>query len=124
MIRSVLSLAAVLALFAGWPASAQHAGHDAGKQAGTAAAGTASEAYMDAMRDMDKAMGDMAMSGKPGEDFAMMMIPHHQSAVDMARAYLASGEGDPDLTRLCQDIIASQEKEIAFLRDWLARKKH
>ena len=39
----------------------------------------------------------MKMSGKPGVDFAMMMIPHHQSAIDMAKAYLASGENNPDL---------------------------
>ena len=50
-----------------------------------------------------------------------MMIPHHQSAIDMAKAYLASGEADPELTKLSNDIIAAQEKEIVFLKDWLKR---
>lgn len=81
----------------------------------------ASKAYMDAMAKMDAEMASMTMTGKPGVDFALMMIPHHQSAIDMAQAYLVSGEGNPDLTKLSNDIIAAQESEIAFLKDWLAR---
>lgn len=82
----------------------------------------ASTAYMEAMDKMDADMDAMKMTGKPGADFAKMMIPHHQSAIDMAKAYLASDEKDPELTKLSEEIIAAQEKEIAFLKDWLARK--
>ncbi|MCR5855436.1 DUF305 domain-containing protein [Mesorhizobium sp. J428] len=82
---------------------------------------SASTAYMDAMAKMDTDMKAMQMTGKPGADFAMMMIPHHQSAIDMAKAYLESGENDPELTKLSQDIIAAQEKEIAFLKGWLEK---
>ncbi len=39
----------------------------------------------------------------------------------MAKAYLASGENDPELTKLSGEIIAAQEKEIAFLKDWLTK---
>lgn len=81
----------------------------------------ASQAYMDAMTKMDTDMKAMKMTGKAGADFALMMIPHHQSAIDMAKAYLASGETDPELTKLSNEIVAAQEKEIAFLKDWLAR---
>ncbi len=81
----------------------------------------ASTAYMDAMAKMDTDMKAMQMTGKPGADFALMMIPHHQSAIDMARAYLESGENNPELTKLSQDIIAAQEKEIAFLKGWLEK---
>ncbi len=52
-----------------------------------------------------------------------MMIPHHQSAIDMARAYLDSGEGDPTLTRISRDVISSQEKEVAELRAWIEAHK-
>ncbi len=52
-----------------------------------------------------------------------MMIPHHQSAIDMARAYLDSGETDPTLTRISRDVIASQEKEIAELRAWIEKNR-
>ncbi|HEX8377291.1 MAG TPA: DUF305 domain-containing protein, partial [Pedobacter sp.] len=52
------------------------------------------------------------------KDFAAQMIPHHQSAVDMAKAYLQYGK-ETSLTTLCQNIISSQEKEIGWLKGWL-----
>ena len=84
------------------------------------------KAYDDAMAKMDEAMAQLQlkMTGKPGVDFAMMMIPHHQSAIDMAKAYLASGEKDPELTKLSNEIIAAQETEIAFLKEWLKKNAH
>ena len=39
----------------------------------------------------------------------------------MAKAYLESGEGDPEIARLSEAFVAAQEDEIAVLRDWLAR---
>jgi len=95
-----------------------HAGHSMG------AMGGASQAYMDAMAKMDADMKAMDMTGKPGADFVLMMIPHHQAAIDMAKAYLASGDKDPELTKLSQEIVAAQEKEIGFMRDWLKRNGH
>ena len=86
--------------------------------------GDASQAYMDAMTAMDSQMKAMDMTGQPGIDFALMMIPHHQSAIDMAKAYLESGENDPELVKLSQEIVAAQESEIAFLRGWLAKNGH
>ena len=52
------------------------------------------------------------------KDFAAQMIPHHQSAVDMANAYLKFGN-DPGLKTLSQNIIDSQAKEIDWLQLWL-----
>lgn len=54
-------------------------------------------------------------------DFATQMIPHHQSAVDMAKVYLQYGE-EKRLTELCQNIVRSQEKEINWLKQWLLNK--
>lgn len=112
---SALALIASLAL----PQSPAFAQMDHSKMGEMSAASTA---YMEAMEKMDADMDAMHMTGKPGADFAMMMIPHHQSAIDMAKAYLASDEKDPELTKLSEEIIAAQEKEIAFIKDWLARK--
>ena len=56
------------------------------------------------------------------KDFAAQMIPHHQSAVDMAKAYLSYGQ-EAGLRKLCQNIINSQTKEINWLKDWLAKNK-
>ena len=83
--------------------------------------GDTSMAYADAMKKMDMDMSAMMMTGKPGADFAAMMIPHHQGAIDMAKAYLASGENDPELTKLANDIVTAQESEIAFFKAWLAK---
>ncbi len=83
----------------------------------------ASRAYMEAMAAMSVEMEAMAMTGRPGTDFARMMIPHHQSAIDMAVAYLASEDQDPAIAKLAQEIVAAQETEISFLRAWLAKQK-
>ena len=54
------------------------------------------------------------------KDFAAQMIPHHQSAVDMAKAYLQYGH-ENSLTTLSRNIINSQEKEIKWLNEWLVK---
>ena len=68
---------------------------------------------------MQHGMG-MPMTGDPDVDFARMMIPHHRGAIDMARVQLEKGR-DPRLRELAQRIIADQEREIATLKEWLAR---
>lgn len=69
-------------------------------------------------RDMNKMMLDMHSPGYTGDadvDFLAMMIPHHQGAVDMARLVLIHGK-DPLTRRLAEEIIASQNTEIAAMR--------
>jgi uncharacterized protein (DUF305 family) len=70
-----------------------------------------------AMERMDR---DMAVpsTGDPDRDFAAMMIPHHQGAVDMARIQLQFGK-DPVLRRLAQGIIVEQLQEIDVMRSRL-----
>ena len=54
-------------------------------------------------------------TGDPDRDFARMMIPHHQGAIDMARVQLQYGK-DHRLRRLAQAIIVEQAQEIAVMR--------
>ena len=114
-VAAAMAAAATLALAPSTWAQMNHDTMPMGEMSG------ASTAYVEAMKKMDMDMGAMMMTGKPGADFALMMIPHHQSAIDMAKAYLESGDNDPELTKLSNDIIAAQESEIAFLKGWLAK---
>jgi hypothetical protein len=66
---------------------------------------------------MTKMMAGMAVkpSGDVDADFAAMMIPHHQGAVDMAQAELRYGHNE-QLRRIAQEIIIDQQQEIAAMR--------
>ena len=67
-----------------------------------------------AMDKMMKAM-DVKPSAGVDRDFAAMMIPHHQGAIDMARAELRYGRNE-QLRRIAQGIIVEQHQEIAAMR--------
>jgi hypothetical protein len=58
-------------------------------------------------------------SGDIDRDFAQMMIPHHQGAIEMALLLLKHGR-DEKLKRLAQSIIVEQGQEIAYMRSLLA----
>jgi uncharacterized protein (DUF305 family) len=66
---------------------------------------------------MDRMMKDMAArpTGDVDRDFVAMMVPHHQGAVDMAKAVLRYGKNE-QLRRLAQEIIVTQQQEIAAMR--------
>lgn len=72
---------------------------------------------------MDKMMAGMAVkpSGDADADFAAMMIPHHQGAIDMAVAELRHGR-NPQLRRIAQEIIVDQQQEIAAMKLALGQK--
>ncbi|MBM6596278.1 CopM family metallochaperone [Microvirga pudoricolor] len=125
----IVALLAAATLF-GWASLAcaqsanPHAGHapasPGAAQAANEAGDQARTAFEAANTRMHRDMA-IAYSGNPDLDFARSMIPHHQGALDMARIELQHGK-DPALRKLAQEVVAAQEKEIAFLRGWL--KKH
>ena len=71
-----------------------------------------------AMSVMDREMHSAEYTGEPDHDFVIMMIPHHQGAIDMAKALLLYGK-DPQMRRLAQEIITDQESEIQLMQLWL-----
>ena len=66
---------------------------------------------------MDRMMAAMEIkpSGDIDRDFAAMMIPHHQGAIDMALAELRHGSNE-QLRRIAQEIIVEQQQEIAAMQ--------
>ena len=49
--------------------------------------------------------------------FINAMIPHHQGAVTMAQEVLSKSQR-PEIKKLAQEIIASQQAEIAQMEQW------
>jgi uncharacterized protein (DUF305 family) len=66
---------------------------------------------------MGKMMADMAAAptGDIDRDFVAMMVPHHQGAIDMAQIILRYGKNE-QLKRLAQEIIVTQQQEIAAMK--------
>jgi uncharacterized protein (DUF305 family) len=87
-------------------------------QAWESAGGFAQALYKTTMRMHDD-MFRTPPSGNADVDFLIQMIPHHEGAVEMARLHLAAGT-DPLIRRLAEEIIASQQAEIAAMKSRLA----
>lgn len=66
---------------------------------------------------MKKMMTDMMIrpSGDVDRDFVEMMVPHHQGAVDMAKAELKYGHNE-QLRQLARGIVVNQQHEITEMR--------
>ena len=97
----------------------QHKLSDQVDRSSVASAASFDEMMHEAMTRMDSGMS-IRHSGDPDRDFAAMMIPHHQGAIDMAKAELQFGR-DPVLRRLAQGIIVEQQQEIELMRRQLQR---
>jgi hypothetical protein len=87
--------------------------------AGLNAASAGEEASF--LKENETAMGRMMddMSVKPtgdvDRDFVAMMVPHHQGAIDMAKAELRYGHNE-QLRRIAQEIVVEQQQEIVAMR--------
>jgi DUF305 family protein family protein len=58
---------------------------------------------------------DVTPTGDVDADFVAMMVPHHQGAIEMAIAVLRYGH-NAQIKRLAQEIIVTQQQEIAVMR--------
>jgi len=111
---SVMLLSATVVVFA----QHDHAGHDMATPPAGAFRASLEKPFAvlmdEAMAVMDRDMKNAPMTGDPDHDFAAMMIPHHQGAIDMAQVELLYGK-NPVLRRLAQEIIVTQEQEIEVM---------
>ena len=110
------SLAALLALSlaAAVVGCTRAAGDSAMRRTGGAADEPFIAASGAAMEQMMKAMA-IRPSGDVDRDFVAMMIPHHESAIAMGKAELRYGKNE-QLRRMAQEIVVTQQQEIAAMR--------
>ena len=83
----------------------------------------ANKGYMGAMMKMHESMTSMEMTSDPTRDFVLMMIPHHQSAIDMAQVLLKDPTADAEIKAMAEKIISDQQKEIEQFNTWLEKHK-
>jgi len=112
-----LITATLILAMTGVPAYPQHS-HNAGQPA---SGGPAWSELQHSMESMHEALSSLKSTGNNDEDFVQLMLPHHQAAIDMAKAELMHGQ-DPQMRRLAQEIITDQQSEIELMQLWL--KQH
>ncbi|HWJ76061.1 MAG TPA: DUF305 domain-containing protein [Kaistia sp.] len=57
-------------------------------------------------------------SGNADTDFVRGMLAHHRGAIELAEAELEYGK-DPEIRKLAEGIIATQQAEVTKMRKWL-----
>jgi uncharacterized protein (DUF305 family) len=126
LVTAMLAIAAIATA-----AHAQHSGHQPqpshgqhGAKAKSApkikgADTPSSRAFEEANSKMHAGMA-ITYSGNADRDFIAGMIAHHQGAVDMANIVIKYGK-NPEVRKLAQEIVAAQEKEIAWMKEWQAK---
>lgn len=77
---------------------------------------------MKTMEKMGKVADMQVITGDIDNDFATLMMSHHQSASDNASAYLHDGN-NAQLKTIANNIINAQTMEIGELADWLKVNK-
>jgi uncharacterized protein (DUF305 family) len=91
------------------------------RQSPAAAQSDAAKAYMAAMDKMHGPMMQAVQDPDPDVAFVRGMIPHHQSAIDMARVVLQYGKVD-QAKKWANDVIREQQREITEMQEWLKTK--
>lgn len=120
--RMLLSPLAFALAFGAYAETPPATGHDEHSTTISAAAAPSTAAYRAANEAMQKDMA-IDLTGDADADFIRSMIPHRKGAVDMARVALAHGK-DPEVRKLAEQVVASQDAEIAWMNQWLLRHGH
>jgi uncharacterized protein (DUF305 family) len=115
MQRTIALTLMLVASIAGIALAQSHHHDDANSGRTNSTDSTFALQIMQAMDRMDSGMMAAKLTDDPDRDFAAMMIPHHQGAIDMAKAELIYGH-DPVLRRLAEGIIVEQQQEIELMQ--------
>lgn len=75
--------------------------------------------FLKIMDEMMVQMDAVHLTGSVEHDFLVMMIPHHQAAVEMAKYEIARGKNF-EMIQLAKSILAEQQGEIMDMQVMLA----
>jgi uncharacterized protein (DUF305 family) len=77
------------------------------------------EMSQEQMRSMGMMMNPQELANREpfDKEFIDAMIPHHQSAIDMAQVALEKSE-NPKIKELAENIISAQKREIEQMKQW------
>ncbi|SFL53785.1 CopM family metallochaperone [Methylorubrum salsuginis] len=101
-------------------AQGSHHHHDHGTKP-SAGETPATRAFREADARMHEEMA-IRYTGDVDVDFVRGMIPHHRGAVAMAKVALEHSK-NPEIRKLAEDIVRSQDAEIAFMERFLKEKE-
>lgn len=71
------------------------------------------------MNNMMESMMKVESSGNADISFLAGMIPHHQSAVEMAESYIRHGAENAEMKKLAENIIITQNEEINQMNEMI-----
>lgn len=77
---------------------------------------------MEGMDKMDAMADQQLITGDIDNDFAALMIIHHQAAIDSASSYQHHGSDD-GLLAMANDIVEMQTQEIIAFSNWLVNNR-
>ncbi|MDQ2987349.1 MAG: DUF305 domain-containing protein [Armatimonadota bacterium] len=116
-----LGLVCLAAVVAGCATSADNSDQKMDDhEMGSAPAGSPSSEMHMAMVRMSDEMAKAPMTGDADEDFAAMMIVHHQGAIEMAELEVKHGK-NAELKAMAQKMIDMQKQEQVELRKIVSR---
>ena len=76
-----------------------------------------SQEEMEGMMGMAEDPQQLAQQRPFDKAFIDAMIPHHESAIEMAEVTLEESE-NPEIRRIAEDIVSAQEREISQMLRW------
>ena len=132
VMKKVFAAVTVATALAAGGAQAQHQGHDMSQMQHAAPGmqmsreqmmmhgGAAGPEYHAGMERMHQRMMERGMDRDPTRAWALMMIEHHQGAIDSSQTVLKYTR-DAQARRLATMTIEENRKGQAELRSWLAR---
>lgn len=83
----------------------------------TGSASAADTDLMNAMQKMNRSMKDIKLTGNQDHDFIVLMIPHHEAAIQMSQVELKYGK-DPRVKEVAEGVMKGQMKDVKHMKAW------